>query len=224
MQYYDMRSNLATDVADSLRQWIVEGELVAGQRINEVEIAAELEVSRTPLREALSRLTAEGFVESRPRRGFFVRELGAREVEDLYGIRAVLDPAALAATGLPGPERLARLAALNARVRDAVGDPELAIDRDDAWHLELLAECPNRVLLDLIRQFMQRTRPLERAYARDHQNVEAMAAAHDRILEALRAGDLEAAVDRLRENMEIGLDPILRWLEQRRGEPAEAGR
>ncbi len=217
-----MRDNLATDLADTLRQSIVDGQLATGERINEVELAASLEVSRTPLREALYRLVAERLVESRPRQGFYVREIGPRELADVYGIRAILDPAALEAAGLPDPDRLDRLTAINDRIREAADDPERIIDLDDEWHLELLQGCPNRALVDLIREFMRRTRPLERAYTRDRGNVQTMVRIHDQILDALRAGDLDRAVGLVRENMRVGLPPIVEWLEERRRAPVEA--
>lgn len=217
-----MRDNLATDLADTLRQSIVDGQLATGDRINEVELAASLGVSRTPLREALYRLVAERLVESRPRLGFYVREIGPRELADVYGIRAILDPAALEAAGLPDPDRLDRLTAINDRIREAADDPERIIDLDDAWHLELLQGCPNRALVDLIREFMRRTRPLERAYVRDRGNVRTTVRIHDQILDALRAGDLDGAVGLVRENMRVGLSPILEWLEERGRATVEA--
>ncbi|HET6361410.1 MAG TPA: GntR family transcriptional regulator [Gemmatimonadota bacterium] len=214
-----MRENLAADVADSLRQRIVSGELPSGQRINEVELAARLEVSRTPLREALSRLAAEGFVANQPRRGYFIQQLGPKEVEDLYQIRSVLDPAALELAGLPTPTRLDRLAEIN-RAISAADDPEQVIDLDDRWHVELLSHCPNQLLLDLIRQYMQRTRPLERVYLLDLYNVEVMTAEHGRILDALRFGALHTAVAALRTNMQTGLGSILLWLGSSSQDPA----
>lgn len=219
-----MRANLSTDLSDALRQAIVHGDLAAGERIDEGAWAEEWDVSRTPLREALSRLVAEGFVESRPRRGFFVRDVGPREVRDLYAIRAILDPAALAAAGLPDAGRLERLERLNAEIAAASGDVERTIDLDDAWHLALLSHGDNRTLLDLVERFMRRTRPLERAYAGSHGTPATMVEEHARILAALRAGDLEAAVERLRENMRSGLGPILEWLETTRAEPVGAVR
>ena len=73
---------------------------------------------------------------------------------------------------------------------------------------ELLAHCPNRVLVGLIGQFMRRTRPLERAYLRAHGSHETMTAEHDRIAGALRSGRLGEGVDMLRRNMRSGIGPI----------------
>jgi hypothetical protein len=105
-----VRPNLSGPVADRLREMIVDNRLQAGERINEVHLSARLGVSRTPLREALIRLEAEGALASFPRSGFFVRPLTLAEFEQIYPMRALLDPEALRLAGLPSPKRLERLA------------------------------------------------------------------------------------------------------------------
>ena len=217
-----MRANLATEVADTLRQKVLDTTLRAGARINEVELAHELNVSRTPVREALATLTAEGLVENRPRRGFFVRELAPDEIAEVYSIRDILDPAALQLGGLPDAARLDRLESLNAMILEARQDPERVIDLDNAWHLELLNGCPNQILMDLIRQFMRRTRPLERAWLAGISSVDRMAADHARILDALRAGDLAGGVVALRDNMLAGRQAVLEWINSRAGMTMDA--
>lgn len=211
-----MRENLADEIAERARRLIADGRLAAGERINESRLAADLDVSRTPLREALSRLASEGFVTVKPRRGFFVQSLGAEEVRELYQIRGILDPAALELAGLPSPGQLDRLAALNVRILEAAPDVEAIVSRDDAWHEELLCHCPNRIVLDLIRQFMLRTRPLERAYMAEHANVEVTVREHENIMDALRRGDLAGGVEALRVNMTTSTDVLVAWLEARR--------
>ena len=73
------RDNLSDTVATRLRHLIVDGQLAAGQRINEVHLSQQLGVSRTPLREALARLAQEGALRSVPRIGYFVRTLDVDE-------------------------------------------------------------------------------------------------------------------------------------------------
>src|SRR5687768_6083729 len=144
------RDNLSDTVATRLRHLIVDGQLAAGQRINEVHLSQQLGVSRTPLREALARLAQEGALKSVARIGYFVRPLTLEEFEEIYAIRPLLDPEALRLAGLPSTERLARLRAINARLEKAK-TADSAISLDDEWHLEPIAACPNSVLLDLIR-------------------------------------------------------------------------
>jgi DNA-binding GntR family transcriptional regulator len=73
---------------------IVDGVLGAGEHVNEVHLAARLGASRTPLREALNRLVAEGALDARPRLGYFVKRLTLDEFDQLYDIRPLLDPEA----------------------------------------------------------------------------------------------------------------------------------
>jgi len=208
------RPNLSEELASELRGWIVDGRLPAGERLNEVHLAASLGVSRTPLREALGRLTAEGALTSSPRLGFFVRPLTAEEFRQIYPIRAILDPEALRLAGIPSRERIASLEKSNAGLR-RTRDTDAVISLDDAWHLELLAGCPNRVLVGLIEQFMRRTRRYEIAYMRERRHVGAATDEHGKILSALRAKNLERACEALRRNMQSGVEPILAWLDER---------
>jgi DNA-binding GntR family transcriptional regulator len=211
MQRLDLRTNLAEEVANAVRGMILDGRLPAGQRINEVRLAAELGVSRTPLREALSRLINEGALKGEARRGLFVKPLTAEEVRAIYPIRAILDPAALRLAGIPGPDTLAAMRACNAQLASA-SDPGEAVQLDDQFHLQLVAGCPNPVLIDLIRQFMWRTRRYELGLMGRQAPMSAAVATHDRILDALESGDLELAARELEANMSRGAQPILDWL------------
>src|SRR5262249_40350900 len=88
------RANISADGAAAVRAMIVDGRLPAGERINEVRLAEQLGVSRTPLREALNRLSSEGALTSAPRIGYFVRPLTLEEFQQIYAIRPLLDPEA----------------------------------------------------------------------------------------------------------------------------------
>lgn len=216
------RPNISREIAARLRDRIVDGRLAPGERINEVRLAASLRVSRTPLREALAGLSSEGSLVAVPRRGFFVAALSEEEFRHLYPIRALLDPEALALSGIPSPDRIARLAALNEKIL-AAAKPEAVLRLDEAWHLELLAGCPNPILVDLIRGFMARTRRYELALVRERGGFQASVEDHEAILRALGAGDLGRACAALRRNMENGTAPVLRWLAGRRvGETGQA--
>jgi DNA-binding GntR family transcriptional regulator len=212
-----LRPNLSEAAAETLREMIFDGRLPEGSRVNEVHLSAALGISRTPLREALVRLAAEGALTVLPRSGFYVRPLTLEEFRQIYPIRGMLDPEALRLAGLPSRKRLDRLEALNRKLRD-LADPGAVIRLDDAWHLELVEGCPNRILIALIEQFMRRTRRYELALMRERRNVEGSIRSHEAVLGALRAGDLEAACALLRRNMEIGSGPIAAWLEEREGE------
>jgi DNA-binding GntR family transcriptional regulator len=210
----DDRQNLSELIATQLRDMIVDGTLPAGERINEVHLAQSLGISRTPLREALARLGQEGALIARPRIGWFVQPLTLDEFQQIYPIRSYLDPEALRMAGVPSPARLARLERLNDRLTGA-RDANAAILLDDQWHLELIAACPNGVLLDLIRTFIRRTRRYEIAFMRGRRHVAGAAMDHRFILAALRRRDLDDACAALRRNLETGAEPIAAWLRER---------
>lgn len=207
------RGNISEAAAEAVRAMIVDGRLGAGNRINEVRLAQQLGVSRTPLREALSGLVAEGALIARPRLGYFVRPLSLEEFEQIYDIRPLLDPEALRLSGIPSAKRIARLEKLNTQLHGAKGAH--AIEIDDAWHMELVADCPNKVLIELIQNIIVRTRRYELALMREQKNVAVATGDHDRIIAALKAGDLDAACAALKRNMQSGREPIVTWLKQR---------
>lgn len=213
MQKLSERGNISEAAANAVRAMITDGRLGAGERINEVRLAEQLEVSRTPLREALSGLVAEGALIARPRLGYFVRPLTLEEFEQIYDIRPILDPAALQQAGIPSAKRIARLEKLNAQLQKARGEAAIALD--DEWHAELVADCPNKVLLEMIQNVIVRTRRYELALMREAESVATASDDHARIIAALKAGDLTAACAGLKRNMQSGRQPIVDWLKRR---------
>jgi DNA-binding GntR family transcriptional regulator len=208
------RQNISGELANVIREMVVDGALPAGSRINEVHLARDLGVSRTPLREAIVGLVREDTLVAVPRVGAFVKPLTVDEFEEIYSIRNILDPEALRLSGLPSPEQIDRLERLNAQMR-AAADPDAAIALDDEWHLLLVENCPNKVLLGLIQDFMRRTRRYELALMRERQQVEVASDTHAEIIAALRRADLKAAGKILKRNLETGREPIRRWLIER---------
>jgi DNA-binding GntR family transcriptional regulator len=211
------RTNISEEVANRIRQLVVDGEIPAGSRINEVHLARDLGISRTPLREAIARLVREDTLVAVARVGTFAKPLTLEEFEQIYPIRALLDPEALRLAGLPSKQQIAQLQRLNAQIA-AAADPNMIIDLDDEWHLLLIADCPNKILLELIRDFMRRTRRYELALMRERPQVALATGTHERIIEALRRADLEAAAKILKLNLETGDQPIRSWLVERNGQ------
>src|SRR5437763_8883081 len=100
------RPNISEELANSIRQMIVDGAIPAGSRINEVHLARDLGVSRTPLREAIARLVREDTLVAVPRVGAFVKPLSVDEFDQIYSIRNLLDPEALRIAGMPSQQQL----------------------------------------------------------------------------------------------------------------------
>ena len=210
----NFRPNISEELANTLRDMIFGGQLADGARINEVHLSARLGVSRTPLREALATLVAEEALVSVPRRGFFVRELTKKEFEDLYAIRSLLEPPALRLSGFPSKDSFARLERINEKMR-ATDNTKDRTTLDQQWHLQLISNCENQVLIDLIMLFMRRFRRYGLAFARERKVIAAANREHIKIINALKHRDMAAASDWLRRNLTSNKAPILEWLEQR---------
>src|SRR5262249_25046817 len=104
---------LRNDVYDALRQAVVSGALSPGQRVNEAEIARQMQISRAPIREAIRQLEQEGLLESVTRRGTFVVALSRDDIEEVYTLRADLEARAIRrAIGRLSPDDLATLESL----------------------------------------------------------------------------------------------------------------
>lgn len=212
---------LYQEVADRLRGMIQAGELRAGEWIDEVSLTASLGISRTPLREALKVLVAEGLLRIEPRRGCFVNELSGRDLENIFPLMAMLEgrcafEAALKVTDAdlrrlePLHRDLRRYAeqgsideyyAANARIHVAIQD--LA---DNRWLSGLI---------DNLRQVLSLSRHRSLSYPG---RVDESCAEHLAIFAALKARDPEGAEAVTRKHLMRQLD-ALRAL-ARRDEPA----
>ena len=119
----------AAVIADKLREGIIDGAFAPGDQINEAQVAAQLQVSRGPVREALHRLVQEGLLLSRPNRGVFVQDLTERDVAEIYESREVIECAAAEMVcGLSQERRDATAALL-----DAIVDRMQAALAADDW-------------------------------------------------------------------------------------------
>ena len=208
------RPNISNELANTLRDMIFDGKLQPGERLNEVHLAASLGVSRTPLREALSMLVAEEALDTIPRRGFFVRELTREEFEDIYPIRGLLDPEALRLSGMPDKEGFQRLGRINEKMR-VEKNMKKRVTLDDQWHLELISNCQNEVLVGLIKLFMRRFRRYGLAFFRERKILETANREHIEIMKALKAGEMDEACKYLKQNLSSNKEPILQWLDER---------
>ncbi|MEV4053711.1 GntR family transcriptional regulator [Amycolatopsis sp. NPDC049688] len=188
------RTPLRSDLLEQITGRVLDGRLPAGTRVNEVHLAKELGVSRTPLREALIGLADRGLLVSAPGRGFLVPPFDPGEARRLYPLVAELEALALRWTsplelaGLPDA-----LDAVSDEMTRALADGGDLSGLDDRWHALLLSRCPNPHLLRLIEQTKPLLKRYESAYfARDGHAGESIGE-HRRIAAALREGDLATA-------------------------------
>lgn len=210
---------MASQVADEVRQLIVTGGLAGGSRINETHLAQRLHVSRTPVREALRRLAGEGAVVSMPNLGFFVAEMSAAELNEVYVLRPQLDVVALRLGGPPSGATLAQMRGVNEKLAKARQAAE-AVDLDDQWHRLLLSRCTNTTLLDFIDRLIERTRRYELLLFENEAQRITASDQHAEIMDALEAGDAESACAMLAGNLTRGAAPLRSRIEARASEKA----
>jgi DNA-binding GntR family transcriptional regulator len=143
---------LRQSVYDALIDLIVSGELLPGQHLVETDIARQLGVSRQPIREALHRMEAEGWVDLRPSQGAFVHVPTDSEVDELLDVRELLEAETtrLAARHADA-DGIARLRALCQEGIDAAQTDDIsrAVEANNAFHAEIAALAGNAVLADL---------------------------------------------------------------------------
>jgi DNA-binding GntR family transcriptional regulator len=185
-------ASVVDQVYAAIRERIVRGSLERGARIHQEDLADDLGVSRTPVREALRRLAAEGLVEMRTNRGARVADVGFGEMRAAYEARLVIEPgAAWLAGALRPPAPLARMRAALAAQRRAIPDVRRSFDANREFHIALVEASGNEFLL----QFVQRlwvARIGEVIYERQRETPERMqldADEHEQILQAIEAGN-----------------------------------
>jgi DNA-binding GntR family transcriptional regulator len=210
------RAPLRDDLRQRLLDRIITGQFAPGSRINESRLAAELGVSRTPLREALFHLERDGFVRSDLARGFSVPPLETREVRELYPILESLETLALRSIVPLAAIDTTELRRLNDELSAAAGDFARCIEIDAQWHATLLARCPNRRLLALTETLKNHILRYEQVYMRDASLVAQSVAQHAAIIDAIDANDMPQAVDALQKNWLASLDTLLLCI----GEPS----
>lgn len=213
-----VRQPLRAQIRDILLDRIIRGELAGGTRVNETHLAAELDVSRTPLREALLGLQREGFLVAEMGRGFLVPALSVGELLEVSPINAALEALAVRTIGpriqAAGPE----LERLNAEIAASLGDPARVFDLNAEWHRVLTSRCANADLQRLLRAIRERCYRYQFFYMHHLDEFDALrrqrglSPRRGPLVEAVIAGDAEGAAD-LAYRLEIESGELLaEWL------------
>ncbi len=212
---------------DWLRHAIVRGDLRPGQRVTQDEIAERIGVSLAPVREALRVLEQEGQLTYRPRRGYFVTELRIEDLDEIYGLRQVLEERA-ARHALPtidgdALERIT-LAASDCDAAAATGDIAAELEANRRFHFGILEAPDNPHHIRVIRLLWDATEAYRALYYNSSDERRAASAAHDRILRALKKGDADRLVAELDRHRHRALEVLRNILgEGQRDENLELG-
>ncbi len=207
----------AEDAHDRLRDEIRANRMPPGFQATEPEIALRLGMSRTPVREALIRLEAEGLVELIPRHGARVLPIRADDMREIYDILTALEPEAAAQVAARGPSE-ADLAPLEAATRDmeaalAKSDLDMWAEADDRFHLTLLELQGNRRLTGIVTALYDQAHRARvftmRLRAPPHQSTQD----HRAIVDHLRAGNVDATRTVFRQHRQRAATELLDILE-----------
>jgi DNA-binding GntR family transcriptional regulator len=196
---------LYEEVAELLRQRIFSRELAPGDWIDELKIATELEISRTPLREAIKVLATEGLITMKMRRGAYVTEVNDKDLRDVFHLMAVLEAdaagtAALAATN----EQLDELNALHQQLEKSTKDRVQFFKVNEAFHVKLLEVANNRWRDQMVAD-LRKVMKLNRAQSLlKVGRIEESLAEHSKIMAALKKRDAVSAQTAMRLHIESG--------------------
>lgn len=150
---------LREQIASSLRESIIKGELHPGQKLTEPELADRLGISRTPIREAFRQLESEGFLTVIPRRGAVVSSISQEEIEDFYEIKSLLEgyAARIAASRITARD-IEKLEKLNDQLLELARqeDVEAFFRKNNEFHNTFIALCGNDKLLEIRLGLVQR--------------------------------------------------------------------
>jgi DNA-binding GntR family transcriptional regulator len=191
------------DVERAIAQWILTGELSAGQKLTEQEIAARLGVSRGPVREALRALAEEGLIQIEPNRGAFVRKVDFNEAIEIHDVYSALEElatrsAARSLSGAQVEELKALVAAMDAAAE--AEDLERYYALNLSFHQRLVEASGNQRLLSIYSRLLNELHLFRRFGLMQRGQMRRSNHEHHRILEKVAAGDPEGAAEAMRRH------------------------
>lgn len=200
---------LKNSIRESIVELILSGQLKPGERIKEQALSQLLNVSRTPLREALIALERLRLVQSEPNVGFRVKKMSLAEVEELYPLISLLETYALTQTFSLLETQIKDLVAMNEAFFRKRRLPQEATHADREFHHALTGFCKNETLLQLIADLRLRISCYEHQYMLKNEHVERSYNQHKSIIDAIREGNVNQAKKALAANWESGAQVII---------------
>ncbi len=210
----EIQPRLADDVYDQILSAIVNGQIEPGERLIQEKIAAQINISRTPVREALLRLEQDGILEQTGRKGFSIRQISSAEVHNLYGAREAVE--GYAAYLVAEAAEADQLAAIKTAV-----DEELSLKKRDVEaefrinrniHRTIVAQTGNPILMDMFNILWGRGLSLWLFAATRSNETPPDPDIHLQLYTALSAGDPRHAQDAMIQHIRDGLAMHLKGL------------
>lgn len=196
-----------------IQEWIIDGTLVPGEKINDIDLARAINISRTPVREALQMLSQQGFVTMKPGVATYVNESNPDELGKLLPPLAALQAlAAEIAAGMMDQSTLVSLRGLNEEFKKALqkSDYYTALKQDELFHKIIVDKCENKYLSNMTEMLQAHVRKLyfQKAIILTMDSVKE----HAELMEAFEAKNSKKASEIARENW---MRPISEYLKQK---------
>ena len=204
-------SDTTRDLVRTLRQRIVAWQYPPQFQLIEEALAQEFGVSRSPIRQALMHLSAEGLLQRLPRRGFRVQQLQLRDVEDLYEFRLALEVQVVRVLAHKGvPE--ATLFQLQAMSQDSPNLASRAVSElaalDESFHATLAEAHGNRMIIQQLKAINERLFAFREIDFKQFDRLDSTCDEHNRLLHALLSHDVEQACELIRLNINSALGNV----------------
>lgn len=206
-----VQESLSNQVLNALWELIITKKIKPNEPLRETRLSSLLNISRTPLREALQKLEWEDIVVSEPRKGYRLANTTEQDVLEIYPLRAKLEPLALELSGIPPAKTLQELSALNHKMSSAKSHKKV-VEIDEEWHLLLISNCSNKRLLKMIKNLQKQSKRYEYTYFTADNSVEKSVLQHEKILTYLKNNDLKNAIRAFEENIMVGVDALIQLI------------
>jgi DNA-binding GntR family transcriptional regulator len=190
---------------DSLKSGILAGRLIPGETYGELELAKELGISRTPVREALLKLEAENLISFNPGRGLSVKYFSRRDLDDLTELRRVIEEAAVAKiVGHLSKDQIEGVKNIVTEQAEYVGgryDEGLFLEIDRKFHMSLIEACGNKFMIQTYNSIRDYFAITFRGALLKKGRVMEVLREHELIVEALSDGNAEMALNAVRDHL-----------------------
>lgn len=216
------RKSLREEVYDSLRKSILHGTLKAGQRLIEEQLANQIGISRTPVREAFHRLERDELVTRLPKGGFAVREFTKEDVEEIFGIRSALESyAAYLATLHLTPDKIVGLERKIEETEKALrgGNEDRFGQLLTEFHDLLYRSCRSKKLIEMINNFRDYFYRYRLALLRSANGMRDSIDGHQRMLEAMKKKNPRLVERLVRKHLERGKELVIKEIDEGRVTP-----
>lgn len=204
IKQHNYSKSLSTEVFEQIRNDILNNKYKSGEKLIESQMANELNISRTPIREALKQLELEGLIEHIPNRGMIVKGISKQDVEDIYEIRAVLEKIAVQWSMERNPENwVDRLSEIYDLMEFYTFKNEFKkfLELSTEFHETIYASCNSRYLQQVLSDYQVYVKLSRNSSIQSTGRMEESLKEYATILEHIKAGNVEAACQAMKDHI-----------------------